>query len=457
MAAALPAVPSCKYDAPIAPIAPADLKHEGFCFPPSSFTHRNRMFFKANDQYFDTTPPFKQFSPERYYKNQRELDAFVAHANNPANLMPLTDAIFSMFAISQQPGIECASFRRMNHTFQMFCSPEPDIESNIRMKLFCAYGMLNNFVNHSKVELLVRGGLALRLQLHPKSLLISTASVSDMDGLIVVDRSMSPDDLNAFKTTFMRLLILSIKHSIPHGVEVICAPAGGDKDTIKIKLKIPIIGTREMGDFGFKYLDDEIVEIYKEPVDVHDPSSRTIRQIDGIFQMKFPMYHGFMQCVWNFPHIKNMEKEYERVHGNLMSQSRERHIFDEDYEALEPAEKSLIKKFKQKREISSGKYGGKKKRTMKRRTRGGSTTEQIGTAAQMRAFLPRHSITRNALNHIVHHEEVQNKYHDPTYRYDHGAQAVINSAFQLINGNPNISRRTKKQMKIARKKSLTAK
>jgi len=362
MAAAPPAVPSCMYDAPI---ARADLQHAGFCFPPSHFKYKKRSFFKVNNEFFDTMPPFKQFFPEKYYKQQHQLDAFVAHANNPANLAPITDAIDSMFMISQQqPGIECANFGKTRTPLKMFCGS--DLESNIRMKLFCAYGMLNNFVNHSKVELLVRGGMALRLQLHQKSPLVSTASVSDMDGLIVVDRSMSPDELNGFKTTFMRLLVLSIKHSIPPGVELICAPAGGDKDTVKIKLKIPVIGTREMGDFGFKYSDDEIVQIYKEPVDVQDPSTQTMMQIDGMFQMKFPMYSGFMQCVWNFPHIKNMEKEYERVHSNLMSQSRERHIFDNDYEALDPVEKSLIRKFEQKQAIASRGYGGKKKRTMKK-------------------------------------------------------------------------------------------
>ena len=454
MAAAPPAVPSCIYDAPV---AQADLQHAGFCFPPSQFTHRNRIFFKVNDEYFDTMPPFKQFFPEKYYKKQHELDAFVADANNLANLVPFTDAILSMFAISQQPGIECASFGKMKTPFQMFCSQ--DLESNIRMKLFCAYGMLNNFVNHSKIELLVRGGMALRLQLHQRSPLISTASVSDMDGLIIVDRSMNQTDLNNFKTTFMRLLVLSIKSSIPHGVELICAQAGGDKDTVKIKLKIPVIGTREMGDFGFKYSDDEIVEIYKEPVDVHDPSTQTVVQIDGMFQMKFPMYSPYMQCVWNFPHIKNMEKEYERVHGNLMSQSRERHIFEDDVEALDYFEKPQISKFEKKKAIASRGYGGRKKRTMKRRMRmrGGSTTEQIGTAAQMRAFLPRNSMTRNALNHIVHHEDTQNKYYDPNYQHDNHAQAVINDAFRLINANSNISRRTKKKMMIAKKKSARSK
>lgn len=157
MAAAPPAVPSCIYDAPI---ALADLQHEGFCFPPSHFQHKRKGYYKVNDEYFDTMQPFEQFFPEKHYKNQDALSRFIADANNPAKLFPITDAITTMSIISQYPGMECHNFRTSS-SFRMFCSQ--DLESDIRMKLFCAYGMLNNFVNHSKVELLVRGGMALRL------------------------------------------------------------------------------------------------------------------------------------------------------------------------------------------------------------------------------------------------------------------------------------------------------
>ena len=43
--------------------------------------------------------------------------------------------------------------------------------------------------------------------------------------------------------------------------------------------------------------------------------------------------------------------------------------------------------------------------------RGGSTTEQIGAAAQMRVYLNPSTTTHQLLNEIVHHES-RNRFHD---------------------------------------------
>jgi len=280
--------------------------------------------------------------------------------------------------------------------------------------------------------------MALRLQLDRVSPLISTAPDTDMDGLIVVDPSIP--ELDKFKTTFMKLLVLSIKGSIPPGYTLICKPASGDSKTIKILVKTAFKTEFELGDFGFKYSNDEIVQMYEKPV-------------HGIYPMSVPVYPGVLQCVWNITRIENMKAEYEHVFGNLMSESRERHLFHDS--VPEGPEQRTMDKFKTKSEIATRGYGGKK-RTMKRCThkRGGSTTEQIGAAAQMRAFLPRHSATRNALNHIVHHES-NNRFHDANYRHSPATQTAINKAFREINANPRVSRRTKKHMKIAKQKALT--
>jgi hypothetical protein len=327
------------------------------------------------------------------------------------------------------------------------------------MKLFCAFGMLHNFVNHSKIKLMVRGGMGLRLQLPNRSELISTAPDTDMDGLIVVDPSIGPAELDQFKTTFMKLLVLSIKSSIPHNATLTCKPAGGDsKNTIKVLVKTAV-AEYELGDFGFKYSDDEIVEIYRQSVSIRAPHPTNpalvhYEQVNGIFPMRVQVYPGFLQCVWNFPNRKNMKSEYEHVFGDLMSESRERHLFHDT--VPEGPEQRMMDKFETKMKIAERGFGGKRTMKRQRRThkRGGSTTEQIGAAAQMRAFLPRHSATRNALNHIVHHES-KNRFHDANYRHSSATQTAINKAFRAINANPRVSRRTKKQMKIAKQKAST--
>jgi hypothetical protein len=234
---------------------------------------------------------------------------------------------------------------------------------------------------------------------------------------------------------------------------LICKPAGGDsKNTIKMMIKIS--GTKrgmkyELGDFGFKQSDDEIVQMYNNRVSIR--TSRGMKNVNGTFPMRVHVYPGILQCVWNFPNIENMKTEYEHVFGNLMSESRERHLFHDT--VPEGPEQRMMDKFATKLEIAKRRYGGKK-RTMKRHKRGGSTTEQIGAAAQMRAFLPIHSATRNALNHIVHHES-KNRFHDANYRYSPATQSAINKAFRAISANPRVSRRTKKHMKIAKQKAST--
>jgi hypothetical protein len=481
-AAADPAEPTelCAYDAPI---DPAELENEEFGVPLSQFTfrwtyngrqHHMILYKTPHGQYLNSN--FKSFNPN-YFKDN--IEKFLKFANDPANLVasqywlpPQIEVSSFMQWIGEFPlDYECSMLKKISKIskgvlkFDMFCSDSP--ASKLRMKLFCAFGMLNNFVNDSKIKLMVRGGMALRLQLSTttkqtdrsafmadRSAFMATARDADVDGLIIVDPSIGRDKLEKFKTTFMKLLVLSIKSSIPSDTTLICKPASGDSEnTIKMLIKSSG-GEFELGDFGFKYSHDEIVKIYEKNVSIMTPEGMV--DVNGIFPMMVQVYPGFLQCVWNFPRIKNMQKEYihlvDKLQNEIESIKSIENKTDDNHKTLMKLQRQL-RKFQDKMRIAS--IGGKK-RTMKRRThkRGGSTTEQIGAAAQMRVFLPRHSATRNALNHIVHHES-NNRFHDANYRHSPATQAAINKAFRAINANPRVSRRTKKHMKLAKQKAST--
>ena len=84
--------------------------------------------------------------------------------------------------------------------------------------------------------------------------------------------------------------------------------------------------------------------------------------------------------------------------------------------------------------------------------RGGSTTEQIGAAAQMRVYLNPSTTTHQLLNEIVHHES-RNRFHDLEYNYNPEAQTYISDAYKMIRRTDGISEDIKKQMQIAKKKA----
>lgn len=94
----------------------------------------------------------------------------------------------------------------------------------------------------------------------------------------------------------------------------------------------------------------------------------------------------------------------------------------------------------------------------RRNRSGGSTTEQIGAAAQLRAYFPydlskEHEVHK-ALNDIVHHENKHNnRYHDPEFKYNPYAQLMINEAYRIINEHPEHEQAIKDQMHIAKRKA----
>ena len=92
-----------------------------------------------------------------------------------------------------------------------------------------------------------------------------------------------------------------------------------------------------------------------------------------------------------------------------------------------------------------------------RNRRGGSTTEQIGAAAQMRAYFPYNESNEDpvhkALNDIVHHENSSNRFYDPTFSYNPYAQSAIDDAYRIINDQTEHEPAIKAQMLIAKKKA----
>ena len=97
-------------------------------------------------------------------------------------------------------------------------------------------------------------------------------------------------------------------------------------------------------------------------------------------------------------------------------------------------------------------------KTRRNRTRrGGSTTEQIGAAAQMRAYFPYNALNdhqvHQALNQVVHHEDASNRFHDTAFNYDPYAQEMIDEAYRIIKNNADIDPAIKMQMKIAKRKA----
>lgn len=327
------------------PILPAELQNECFCVPPPSHFIFNKMtFFKMCGDQFYRSRDDNPFYPKKYFKtNYQKFNRF---ASNPANLQQI-DAVSAMNAISKTGLVECNELIK-SKDFKMFCIDS--VESNIRMKLFCAFGKLYCFLNTAKVKLLVRGGMALRMQLRNKeqSEFVKMAPSSDIDGLVIVDRSVSQVDFEQFKETFMKLLV----SSIPQDVSLVCSTASGDENTVKVKFKTAFGATYEMIDVSFKYSDDPVVGLYK-----------------NTFNKYIQVYPDMLPCVWHFPTMTHLREEYEYVLGNLHKALTDMHV---SAEASTPEQHKLLRdydKFIKKHHMATTGIGlgGKKKRTIKKR------------------------------------------------------------------------------------------
>lgn len=344
-------VPPCIYDAPILQSdLDSDCFNKVFHFKFDSKDYFIIMTVHGNYYFKDN----KLFNPTENF-DSIQLAEFNEFTSNHDNLYKLNiGKIIGFF--STKFNFECGGAQSDVHEskVKMFCL-ESYYASQLRFKLLCAFGLLRNFINPIKFNLILRGGMALRLHLNQGSDLLGpdSAPYTDMDGLIIVDSSVSPDELDQFKTAFMRLLILSIKNSVDQPDKLTCSVARNDADTIKIKL-IRKGAVTELGDIGFKRADNNVVIQAYSNSNFH--TYLIVKSITA-----FPY-------VWVYPSAELMQFEYAHVIEKTNQQLKD---------AVDKPDKSKLdldlKKFTAKHRVISRKYGGKnrrirrKHRTQKRR------------------------------------------------------------------------------------------
>ena len=309
MNVALPAAIPCVYDAPIYPneLTPYKgfLEAGMFIFNGKNYV----MIFAPNGPViFDEQK--KLFDPRAL--GEQTMQRFIKYSSNPRNLFKL-DIDTTVQKFSQDFDFDCGGHKSnvYKSRVKMFCSgwlrdedgkPIFDelgrvnvgiFESKLRFKLLCAFGLLRNFINPGMFNLMIRGGMALRMNLplaselnHPDS-----ASQTDMDGLVIVNPLISDAMLNDFKTTFMKLLVLAIKNSIDPSDKLICRVARGDSDTIKMMINRK--GAElELGDIGFKRVNDVIQTYSNNPIYL---------AVESMF---------FFPYTWVFPSREALQSEY---------------------------------------------------------------------------------------------------------------------------------------------------
>lgn len=243
----------------------------------------------------------------------------------------------------------------------MFCSPH-DLVSRLRFILLCAFGMLYNFVNQSKFKLLLRGGMALRMNLiqfdgdhHNPDIMrimmqinqmIQDSPRIDMDAVVIVDPSVSADEMAAFKTVFIKVLLHSIrKLTVERNYSIVCAAASGDANTTKIKIQ-KNGESSELADISFKYATDPVIEGY-------GPYSQQMGS-------SWPTPFSELAFTWIYPGIDQLEREYSYVIDVLKTQLKDlsddpqKYLFTHDFSALLKRNKYDTDRFTSKRSMVRG-------------------------------------------------------------------------------------------------------
>ena len=376
----------CEYDAPI---VPADLmQHERLFY--SRFVPFREFRFNGVVYYMNATTGIV-FHPQLVQMNARvarEFNTYIQNNMGEFKRGTIDGFMHSMTHLSN-------SFNYMRHcndpVIGMFCDPE-NLESTLRFKLFFAFGLLHNFLNSLHFKLIIRGGMALRMNLKLDPLIPShgltdkdSASNVDMDGLVIVDPSITMDQFEAFKTGFMKLLAMTISNSIqaPHGM--ICRPATGDANTIKLMIK-QRSSEVELADISFKYANDNAV------VGMYDRDLETRTNIE-MYRIPFDLYG--LDCKWTFPDLDALSHEYSYVAEGLEHEITAHEADPNASLTTSPPSnlkkmKITLKKFKTKKNIALGfppnssggnkssgnkssgnnnKSSGNKKRNIRRKTR----------------------------------------------------------------------------------------
>jgi hypothetical protein len=342
----------CEYNAPI---VPADIKQNGLLFylrfiPVREFTFNGIVYYinYVTNRVFSFHPP-QQLNPIMV----RKFNTYIQ--NNIHEFKPDTLDGFMNSMTHFSNTFKCVRYCN-DPLIGMFCDPA-NVDSMLRFKLFFALGLLRNFLNSAYFKLMIRGGMALRMNLNRNQLISShgltdpvSASNADIDALVIVNPSIPIDQFEAFKTGFMKLLTMTIANSITLPDSIICRPATGDAHTMKIMVK-KRYGEVELADTSFKYEDDNAT------VAMYNRDLETRTNIET-YTLPFDLYG--LNFKWTFPDLEALAYEYSYVVEQL------------EKDDPNPKNANTLKKFKTKRNIALGRSldssgGGSKKRTIRRK------------------------------------------------------------------------------------------
>jgi len=343
------------------PINPAEFEHEGFYNPTYyQFIFNRKQYYIMNDGTV-LNANYNIFNPKTYFKPdppKNTLKQFYEYISNPANLHTVIVHVENSMAIFRDTfDFNCNSlhdYHDDSSLIKMFCNLE-NFESKLRFKLFFAFGLLYHFLDQTKFKLMIRGGMALRMNLKKygrQSELIENAYLADMDGLVIVDPSVSQDSLNAFKTVFMKLLVMTIANLIDKTDTLDCHLASGDPTKSTIKLLIKRRGAyTELADISFKYSNDnELIEKYMQHLSSYDSPNSS---------------NSLLPYTWVYPDMEALIWEYTHVVDHL-TRLKDQESKQDSQEQERSSRITDLDKFKIKQTIARG-YGGGKKRTVRRR------------------------------------------------------------------------------------------
>ena len=359
----------CVYNADI---DPEELNCPGFLYP-IKFKHNSKSFLIVRGKIFDypskkKDDPVKisEFVPSKYYQDPSAQEAFYAAMQKavvkPANRVDILNSVscLSRYIEDKVTGI-CSIFD--GAIVDIFCVPH-NLVSRLRFIMLCAFGMLYNFVDQTKFKLLIRGGMALRINLlyfygpgikhamdHIGQMIRDSPQI-DMDAVVIVHPSVTPDEMAAFKTVFIKVLLHSIrKVTAERRYDIICAPATGDVNTTKVKIqRIGEDYSSELADISFKYAVDPVISGYGDYSQQMEYSwyAPSIPEISDLY------------FTWIYPGIDQLEREYAYVIDRLEAQLKDlsddpqKYLFTHDFSALLKRNKYDTDRFTSKRSMVRG-------------------------------------------------------------------------------------------------------
>lgn len=357
----------CVYNADI---KARELNCPGFLYP-IKFKHNSKSFLIVRGKIFDYPSKKKddavkilEFIPSKYYQsNQPAEDAFYSAMQKavvkPANRVNILDSV-SCLSRYIDTGI-CNIFD--GALVDIFCVPH-NLDTRLRFIMLCAFGMLYNFVDQTKFKLLIRGGMALRINLlyfygpgikhamdHIGQMIRDSPQI-DMDAVVIVDPSVSREEMEAFKTVFIKVLLHSIRSVVAERrYAIICAVASGDANTTKVKIqKEGDEHSSELADISFKYADDPVIAGYGD----------YSQQMEYSWHAPFVPEISDLAFTWKYPGIDQLETEYAYVIDRLKTQLKDlsddpqKYLFTHDLSALLKRNKYDTDRFTSKRSMVRG-------------------------------------------------------------------------------------------------------